>query len=91
MADANFIGSCIACRFFVAPQGAFGVCRRYPSFQNVHQNDWCGEFQEAAVKLTAEEKAQRFNEITKASLKMIADDYNERQKSKRGRKPKVQE
>ena len=61
MADANFIGSCIACRFFVAPQGAFGVCRRYPSFQNVHQNDWCGEFQlnEKHFEQPVEDKPKR--------------------------------
>ena len=44
MADVDFIESCKACRFFVAPDGAFGVCRRYPAFQNVHCKDWCGEF-----------------------------------------------
>lgn len=46
MADANFIESCSACRFFLAPHGAIGVCRRYPTHQNRHGNDWCGEFEQ---------------------------------------------
>ena len=41
MADQN----CSCCRFFHVGFGdRMGVCRRFPSFQNRTQNEWCGEF-----------------------------------------------
>ncbi len=80
MADANSIESCSACRFFLAPNGAIGVCRRYPTHQNRHGNDWCGEF---AYK--------KIEQITQESLQIIADGINERNKPKRGRPAKVKE
>ena len=105
MADANFIESCSACRFFLAPHGAIGVCRRYPTHQNRHGNDWCGEFGEKEIKRSAEEKKKILSEITEASLALLnksidelnGSDLIERveedfktQNAKRGRKPKVQ-
>jgi hypothetical protein len=46
MAEVNSIENCHGCRFFLAPTGAMGVCRRNPTYQNRHGNDWCGEFKE---------------------------------------------
>ena len=81
MADANFIESCSACRFFLAPNGAIGVCRRYPTHQNRHGNDWCGEW---TYKLTIEEITEKSLEI----IKPVIDDYIDTVKTikKRGRK-----
>ena len=35
---------CMTCRFFSQSQ-VMGLCRRYPTAQNKHENDWCGEHQ----------------------------------------------
>jgi hypothetical protein len=91
MADANFIESCSACRFFLAPNGAIGVCRRYPTHQNRHGNDWCGEwtFKKTIVEITQEKIInEAFDEVYAKRSKEIA--AMEIDKPKRGRKPKVQ-
>jgi hypothetical protein len=36
--------TCKNCVFFRNAQ-VMGSCRRYPSQQNKHENDWCGEHQ----------------------------------------------
>ena len=33
---------CSDCRFFV-DHTQMGQCRRYPTYQNRHRNEWCGE------------------------------------------------
>ena len=38
MAGAN----CKSCRYF-SDLGMMGQCRRYPTFQNRHGTEWCGE------------------------------------------------
>jgi len=35
---------CEFCKYFRDSQ-IMGSCRRYPTLQNKHANDWCGEFQ----------------------------------------------
>jgi len=36
---------CKGCRYFDLQQNqTLGACRRYPTYQNRHQNEWCGEF-----------------------------------------------
>lgn len=37
------MANCKVCRFF-QDAGPMGVCRRYPTFQNRHITEWCGEF-----------------------------------------------
>ena len=39
---------CEVCKFFRDSQ-IMGSCRRYPTLQNKHANDWCGEFQLVAI------------------------------------------
>ena len=34
--------NCKTCRFF-SDLGMMGQCRRYPTFQNRHGTEWCGE------------------------------------------------
>ena len=41
MADANF--TCKTCKHFV-DMNQLGVCRRYPTYQNRHKSEWCGEY-----------------------------------------------
>jgi len=41
MTDSN----CRLCRYFdLQSNQTLGQCRRYPVYQNRHQNEWCGEF-----------------------------------------------
>jgi len=35
--------NCGACRFW-QDQNIIGLCRRYPTHQNKHKHDWCGEW-----------------------------------------------
>jgi len=34
---------CKSCAYFLGGD-SMGQCRRYPTYQNRHQNEWCGEF-----------------------------------------------
>jgi hypothetical protein len=45
MADLNSKESCNSCKFFLSQENDFmGSCRRFPTFQNRHGTEWCGEF-----------------------------------------------
>jgi len=46
MADSNFIKNCNSCIYFSDPNMIMGNCRRYPSYQNRHGTEWCGEYQQ---------------------------------------------
>jgi hypothetical protein len=35
--------NCKSCAYFLGGDN-MGQCRRYPTYQNRHQNEWCGEF-----------------------------------------------
>jgi len=41
--------NCKACRYF-NDIGQMGQCRRYPTYQNRHYTEWCGEFEVVAVE-----------------------------------------
>ena len=40
--------NCKACVYF-NDLGQMGQCRRYPTFQNRHYTEWCGEFELVAI------------------------------------------
>jgi hypothetical protein len=40
--------NCKACVYF-NDLGQMGQCRRYPTYQNRHNTEWCGEFQLVAI------------------------------------------
>lgn len=45
MADLNSKESCNSCIYFLSQENDFmGSCRRFPTFQNRHGTEWCGEF-----------------------------------------------
>jgi len=45
MADLNSKESCNSCIYFLNKENDFiGLCRRFPTFQNRHGSEWCGEF-----------------------------------------------
>ena len=43
--------NCKACVYF-NDIGQMGQCRRYPTFQNRHHTEWCGEFELVAIPET---------------------------------------
>ena len=44
MSNINNKNSCESCKYFANSQNILGSCQRFPSPQNKHQNDWCGEY-----------------------------------------------
>lgn len=45
MAVVNFKDGCSACIYFLSTDNDFiGSCRRFPTYQNRHGSEWCGEF-----------------------------------------------
>jgi hypothetical protein len=44
MAISNFNKSCKICIYFADENSIMGSCRRFPSYQNRHSTEWCGEF-----------------------------------------------
>ena len=40
--------NCKACVYF-NDIGQMGQCRRYPTYQNRHYTEWCGEFELVAI------------------------------------------
>ena len=40
--------NCKACVYF-NDIGQMGQCRRYPTFQNRHHTEWCGDFELVAI------------------------------------------
>ena len=45
MAEIDSTNTCKSCRFYVTGN-LLGQCRRFPTFMNRHQNEWCGEHAE---------------------------------------------
>jgi hypothetical protein len=46
MADSNFNKTCNSCIYFTNPNEIMGTCRRYPTYQNRHSTEWCGDYQQ---------------------------------------------
>jgi hypothetical protein len=44
MAISNYNKSCKICIYFADENSIMGSCRRFPSYQNRHSTEWCGEF-----------------------------------------------
>ena len=45
MAVLNSKDGCNSCIYFHSQENDFmGTCRRFPTFQNRHGSEWCGEF-----------------------------------------------
>jgi hypothetical protein len=45
MAVVNSKDGCSSCIYFLSTDNDFiGSCRRFPTYQNRHGPDWCGEF-----------------------------------------------
>jgi len=51
--------NCKACCYF-NDIGQMGQCRRYPTYQNRHYTEWCGEFEVVAVEISPVPEAGAF-------------------------------
>ena len=69
--------TCGNCEYFRDAQ-VLGACRRYPTPQNKHQSDWCGEHKIKMVSLPVYDIMT--DETTTAKVPEVV--------AKRGRKPK---
>ena len=60
------VDNCKACRYF-NDIGQMGQCRRYPTFQNRHYTEVCGEFSPSvvAVEISPVPEAGAFSEAPK--------------------------
>jgi hypothetical protein len=52
--------NCKACCYF-NDIGQMGQCRRYPTYQNRHYTEWCGEFEVVAVESSPVPEAGAFS------------------------------
>ena len=46
MAISNFNKSCKVCIYFADVNSIMGSCRRFPTYQNRHSTEWCGEYEQ---------------------------------------------
>jgi hypothetical protein len=44
MSNTDFKSNCGNCKHFSEPNNILGSCRRYPTYQNRHVTDYCGEY-----------------------------------------------
>jgi len=65
MADTDYKNCCKSCKHFSEPQNILGSCRRYPTYQNRHFNDTCGEY---ALSSTFGALENIVQEVTKQSI-----------------------
>jgi hypothetical protein len=52
--------TCGQCECFIQlgkPGGHYGTCRRFPTPQDKHEDDWCAEFRKKAVLKLKEPKS----------------------------------
>ncbi len=78
MAVAHFTESCITCRFH-RNNLIIGTCRRFPTAQNKHETDWCGEYSRIVMP----------DVIAETPIKIVTIETSKVIGKKRGRPAKV--
>ena len=58
MADSNFNKTCRTCIYFSDEKNIMGSCRRFPTYQNRHHTEWCGEYLQNAPKIAFDNLVQ---------------------------------
>jgi len=71
---------CSSCRFFRKLE-ILGQCRLYPTYQNKHERDWCGQYQ---IGDTPVEKP--VEKVEKPVYDIVTDTFTEKPKRKYTRK-----
>jgi hypothetical protein len=65
MSSSNFKSSCGNCKHFSDTNNIMGSCIRYPTYQNRHANDYCGEYSQSSTFGALDNIVQ---EVTKESI-----------------------
>ena len=65
MAIRNFNKSCKVCIYFADENSMMGSCRRFPTYQNRHHTEWCGEFEQNPSPIALENLVQ---DVTRESI-----------------------
>jgi hypothetical protein len=72
MASDIVKNTCSICRYYSNPTDIMGVCRRYPTYQNRHGTEWCGEYvQNAPIVVMGEMVEELTKEHIKNEISMI--------------------
>jgi len=65
MSENHFKSNCGNCKYFSEPNNILGSCRRYPTYQNRHSTDLCGEYAQSSTFGVLDNIVQ---EVTKESI-----------------------
>jgi len=65
MSENYFKSNCGNCKHFSEPNNILGSCRRYPTYQNRHSTDLCGEYAQSSTFGALDNIVQ---EVTKESI-----------------------
>ena len=81
MAETDSTKTCKDCTYFALNNSSdIAPCRRYPSYQNRHKNEWCGEFSPIMLELPV---------VSLPMLDVEQDKQIEQTRNKGGRPRKV--
>ena len=96
MAGINSKEACNSCIYFYDAEGnIMGSCRRYPTYQNRHGTDWCGDFAKIPPNIVFETMMQdmEIQTISEESIekrKKLIEEAGKTEPKPRGRPKKVQ-
>jgi hypothetical protein len=94
MAVVNSKDGCSSCIYFLSTDNDFiGSCRRFPTYQNRHGTEWCGEFVIVPPNPVFEALVQDI-EITinaKEKRKKVIEEAGKVEPKPKGRPKKVEE
>jgi hypothetical protein len=94
MAVVNSKDGCNSCIYFLSTDNDFiGSCRRFPTYQNRHGTEWCGEFVIVPPNPVFEALVQDI-EITieaKEKRKKVIEEAGKVEPKPKGRPKKVEE
>jgi hypothetical protein len=81
MADVNSKDACSCCIYFQSTDNDFiGSCRRFPTYQNRHGSEWCGEFVVIPPNPVFEAMVQDIEIASEVHLVFVEDKKEKRKK-----------
>lgn len=94
MAVVNSKDGCSSCIYFLSTDNDFiGSCRRFPTYQNRHGSEWCGEFVIVPPNPVFEALVQdiEINVEAKEKRKKVIEEAGKVEPKPKGRPKKVAE
>ena len=81
MADVNSKDACSSCIYFLNTDNDFiGSCRRFPTYQNRHSSEWCGEFVVVPPNPVFETMVQDIEIASEINVVFVEDKKKKRKK-----------